>query len=288
MSSECELKSRRLFDPNGAFWRVSRESVLLLGGGAALLMQLAHPKIAAAVADHSDFREHPIRRLYRTVKTMQELIYGDQDTSLAAIERVNHIHSGVHGVMREGTSFYSVGTHYNAANPELVLWVYATLIATTLKTYSIFVHRLAPEDERAFYLESRIIAELFGAQDALVPRDLTSFQDYFSDMLSGPVLEITPTARGLAEDIIHPPIRGFPATLGDVISVPALALLPAQLRERYGFKWDYKRKLAWSITRRTIRGTLPFLPKVARLNKSARKAEHHQTRVPRYHKQSLG
>ena len=140
------------------------------------------------------------------------------------------------------------------------------------------MRRLAPEDVRAFYLESRIIDELFGAQDALIPRDLTSFQDYFSDMLSGPVLEITPTARGLAEDIIHPPIVGFPATLGDVISVPALALLPGQLRERYGFKWDYKRKLAWSIARRSIRQTLPFLPKVVRLNKSARKAEQRQAR----------
>ena len=278
MSSECELKSRRLFDPNGIFWQVSGESVLLLGGGAALLMQLAHPKIAAAIADHSDFREHPIQRLYRTVNTMQELIYGDQDTSLAATERVNHIHAGVYGSMREGTSFYPVGTHYSAANPELVLWVYATLIATTLKTYSIFVRRLAPEEERAFYLESRIIAELFGAHDTLIPRDLTTFQDYFSDMLSGPVLEITPTARGLAEDIIHPPIRGFPATLGDVISVPALALLPGQLRRRYGFKWDYKRKLAWSIARRSIRRALPFLPKIARLNKSARKAQQRQTR----------
>lgn len=277
MSSECELKSRRLFDPNGIFWQVSRESVLLLGGGTALLMQLAHPKIAAAIADHSDFREHPIQRLYGTIKTMQALIYGDHDTSLAAIERVNHIHAGVYGSMREGTSFYSVGTNYSAANPELVLWVYATLIATTLKTYSIFVRRLALEEERAFYLESRIIAELFGADDTLIPQDLTSFHHYYSDMLSGPVLEITPTARALAKDIIHPPIRGFPATLGDVISVPTLALLPEQLRERYGFKWDYKRKLAWSIARRSIRRTLPFVPKVARLCQSARKAEQRLT-----------
>ncbi len=273
MSSECELKNRRLFDPNGTFWQVSRESVLLLGGGAALLAQLAHPKIAAAIADHSDFRERPINRLYRTVSTMQALIYGDRDTSLAAIERLNHIHSGVHGSMRESTSCFPVGTHYSAANPELVLWVYATLIAATLKTYSIFVDRLAPEDEQAFYLESRIIAKLFGAPETLVPRDLTSFQHYYSDMLSGPVLEITPTARGLAEAIIHPPIRGFPATLGEVINVPTLALLPEQLRERYGFKWDYKRRLAWSIACRSIRRTLRFVPDVARLSKSARKAE---------------
>lgn len=275
MSSECELKNLHLFDPNGTFWQVNREQVLLLGGGAALLMQVAHPKISAAIADHSDFREHPIQRLFRTVKTMRELIYGDN--SLAAIERVNHIHSGVHGNMSEATSFFSVGTPYSAANPELVLWVYATLVVTSLKAYSIFVRRLAPEDEQAFYLESRIIAKIFGAPDALIPSDLTSFQTYFSDMLDGPVLEITPTAQKLAEDIIHPPIRGFPATLGDLISIPTLALLPKQLRERYEFRWDSKRRLAWSIGRRSIRRILPFVPKLARLNKSARKAERRQS-----------
>jgi uncharacterized protein (DUF2236 family) len=208
---------------------------------------------------------------------MQELIYGDRDSSLAAIERVNQIHSGVHGNMCEGTSFFSVGTPYSAASPELVLWVYATLVVTSLKTYSTFVRRLAPEDEQAYYLESRIIAKIFGAHDALIPSDLTSFQAYFSDMLNGPVLEITPTALGLAKDIIHPPIRGFPATLGDMISLPTLALLPRQLRERYEFKWDSKRQLAWSIARRSIRRILPFVPELARLNKSARTAERRQS-----------
>ena len=114
MSSACEVKNHPLFDPKGTFWQVSSESVLLLGGGTALLMQLAHPKIAAAVADHSDFRQHPIQRLYRTIKTMQGLIFGDQALSLAATEHVRHIHTRVHGTMSEGTSLYPAGTQYSA------------------------------------------------------------------------------------------------------------------------------------------------------------------------------
>ena len=66
-----------LLDPDGAYWRVNRESFLLLGGGAALLLQLAHPLVAAGVADHSNFRTEPVRRLYRTIRTMQEIIYED-------------------------------------------------------------------------------------------------------------------------------------------------------------------------------------------------------------------
>lgn len=269
--------SRGLFNPTGIFWQVNRESVLLLGGGAALLMQVAHPKIAAAVADHSDFREHPVRRLYKTIKAMQSLFYADRETALATARRINQIHSDVTGTLREGTSLYPVGTRYCAADPELVLWVYATLIATILKTYSVFVRGLAPEEEQAFYQESRIIAKLFGADDDFVPRDFKSFRDYYADMLDGSVLEITPTARRVAADIIHPPITGFPDALGDLMSVPALALLPVQLRERYGFKWDRKRQLVWSVATPLIRRALPLVPNVARTNKNARKAEASST-----------
>jgi uncharacterized protein (DUF2236 family) len=50
-----------VFEENSITRRVNRENILLLGGGRALLMQLAHPKVAAGVDDHSDFRLHPIR-----------------------------------------------------------------------------------------------------------------------------------------------------------------------------------------------------------------------------------
>ena len=77
----------------------------------------------------------------------------------------------------------------------------------------------------------------------------------------------------MANDIIHPPITGVPDRLGDLVSVPALALLPATLRSRYGFKWDRKRQLAWRVARRLIREALPYTPQIARVSSRARRAE---------------
>src|SRR2546422_10878417 len=77
--------------------RVNRENILLLGGGRALLMQLAHPKVAAGVDEHSDFRTHPIQRLRRTIRMIMAIVFGDRDTALAAARAVNQPHGRVRG-----------------------------------------------------------------------------------------------------------------------------------------------------------------------------------------------
>ena len=262
-----------LFDRNGVFWRVNRESVLLAGGGTTLLLQVAHPLVAAGVADHSDFRERPVRRLYRTVRAMQTIICGDLGDALATAANINAIHRRVHGTLREPTRLYPVGTPYRADDPELVRWVYATLVATSIGTYNEFLPALSPAEEREFYEESKTIARLFGVPESLLPTTLEDFWRYWDEMLSGPVLEITPTARALALDILHPPITGFPWVLGDITGIAALALLPPILRERYGFKWDRKRRVLWGWAQRILRTTLPVLPDVARASRTARRAE---------------
>lgn len=267
------MATQGLFEREGVFWRVNRESVLLAGGGAALLLQVAHPLIAAGVAAHSDFRERPVRRLYRTVRAMQTLICADRETALATAKQINTIHQRVRGVLQEPTQLYPIGTPYRADDPELVMWVYATLVTTSLQTYDLFLPPLTQDEQCDFYEESKTIARLFGVPDARVPATLQEFESYWDDMLRGPVLEITPTSRALAEDILHPPITGFPNVLGDVISIAALALLPPILRERYGLKWDRKRSVLWDWAQRFVRGTLPMLPDVARTSRMARRAE---------------
>ena len=262
-----------LFDPDGVFWRVNRESVLLIGGGAALLMQVAHPKIAAGVAEHSDFRRRPLRRLYRTVRMMQDLIYGDRQTALRTARGINQVHKRINGRIDEGTSVFGAGETYSAEDPELVVWVYATLIETMRRTYAAVFEPLSPREEQSFYRESRLIARLFGASDDLIPNTLDDFESYFQTMLDGPVLELTPTSRAVANDIIHPPIRGMPGVLGKLVSIPALALLPETLRDRYDLKWDRKREVTWRLSRRVLRRSLPYVPNRTRVNTGARKAE---------------
>src|SRR5256886_16971445 len=86
-----------LYSDDSVTRRVNRENILLLGGGRALLMQLAHPKGAAAVDEHSDFRSQPVRRLRRTIRMTMAIVFGDRETALAAAHAVNHAHGRVAG-----------------------------------------------------------------------------------------------------------------------------------------------------------------------------------------------
>ena len=259
--------------PDGIYWRVNRESFLLLGGGAALLLQLAHPLVAAGVADHSGFREQPVRRLYRTIRTMQDIVYEDMNTALAAARQVQRVHAAVRGTLKEGTPRFPVGTPYRANDPALLLWVHGTLLATALTTYEQFLPPLNREEKNAFYRESRAVARVLGLSDADMPADYQAFHDYFQEMVKGDVLAMTPAIRELAENIIHPPISWFPRIAGDALSVATAALLPEPVRVLYGLRWGPRRQFAWRVLRRSLRETLPYLPGVLRASRHARRGE---------------
>src|SRR6516225_761242 len=79
--------AKGLLGPNSVTWRVNREAVLFLAAGRALLLQLAHPWIAQAIADHSQTMSDPIRRFYRTFSIMFSIIFGTVDQALAAARK---------------------------------------------------------------------------------------------------------------------------------------------------------------------------------------------------------
>src|SRR2546429_10004241 len=130
--------------PEGSITRrVSREHVLILGGGRALLMQLAHPMVAAGVDEHSDFRQRPMYRLRRTIRLTMAIVFGDRETALAAARAVNQTHGRVRG------------ERYRALDPDLLLWVHATLVDSALVTYDTFVRALSAGERDAFFPERK-------------------------------------------------------------------------------------------------------------------------------------
>src|SRR5919106_5867291 len=98
---------------------VNRERVLLVGGQRALILQLAHPLVAAGVADHSDFPARAMERLRRTLDLSLATIYGTPEEAAAATARIRAVHDRVTG--RAGDRSYA------ANDPPLLLWVNATL-----------------------------------------------------------------------------------------------------------------------------------------------------------------
>jgi uncharacterized protein (DUF2236 family) len=144
---------RGLFGPLSVSWRIDREVMVLAGGSGALLMQLAHPAVAAGVAEHTDFRADPFARLRRTLAATHAVVFGSTPRAERAIRRVNAIHAAVRGKVPE------TGEPYRALDPTLLLWVHATLVDTAIRVSDRFV---AKRRERGVEL-------LAGASQRLLP-----------------------------------------------------------------------------------------------------------------------
>src|SRR5438034_8644184 len=102
-----------LFSPSSVFWRVNRELASGLAGPRAVLMQIAHPLVAAGVAEHSRFRSHRFARLYRTSLAAAAITFGSRDVALRVVRLINQKHQKVHGVLRERAGSFPAGSPYD-------------------------------------------------------------------------------------------------------------------------------------------------------------------------------
>src|SRR5215207_10533073 len=78
-----------VFGPESLIWRVDREAAVFLGAGRALLLQLAHPWVAAGIAEHSTTLADPIGRFHRTFAIMFTLVFGSLDQACAVARRLH-------------------------------------------------------------------------------------------------------------------------------------------------------------------------------------------------------
>lgn len=258
-----------LFGPDSEAWRLDREAMLLLGAGPrALLLQLAHPAVAAGVAEHSDFRADPWRRLDGTLRSYLRIVFGSTAAARDEIRRLNRLHATIRG------------PGYAARDPELALWVHATLVDSTIAVNDAWAGPLGRDRAARFHDEMRPIGRAFGVPDALLPGDLAAFERYVADQLGpgGPV-HVAPIARDLADAVLHPPLpgplgalpvdpRGYGWTLW-----PAIGLLPGSVRDEYGLPWGPLQRAvsAWLVAGWRTWNTL--LPASVRAMPQARAAD---------------
>jgi uncharacterized protein (DUF2236 family) len=239
-----------LFGPGSIVWRVNGEAVTILGGGRALLMQLAEPRVASGVADHSRFEEDAFARLWRTLDAVLTAAFGDTRQAEAAAARVNRVHDAVIGE-RDGEP-------YRATDPELLLWVHATLVDTALVCYERFVGPLPPSDTERYLAEMARFAELFGVPADVLPADLPAFRAYVDRRVRE--LRVSAEARRLAEGILHPPVSPALAPSRALLRETTVGLLPEPLRAGFGLPFGPARERALDALAWTLRRTLPLLP----------------------------
>jgi len=230
-----------LTGPGSVTWRVCRERVVPLGGLSALLLQLAHPLVAAGVAEHSSVRADPTRRLMLTLEMLLVTTFGDGRQVGEMTGRIAHIHRVVHGSLPQDTGSWRRGTHYSATSPELCLWVYATIIETTLNSYSTFVRPLDMSERAELYRESETFGQLYGVGQDIRPADYADFLDYYATTLA----RLTPgdQARSIARMILRARLHGIPLPPWGYLL--AAGLLPAPLRAQYGLRWSAVQRALW-------------------------------------------
>jgi uncharacterized protein (DUF2236 family) len=247
---------------------VSREGALLLGGGRALILQVAHPQVAAGVAQHSNYRESPWRRLYRTIEVTTRIVFGDERESAEAAAALSRRHQRVVGRDDRGRG-------YRALDPELLMWVHATLIDSSLLIYHRYVRRLGEGEMALYYEQMKPVAEAYGIPREARPPDWVAFRDYWDEMLlSG--LRVTETARDVAASVLKPdlPLLARPPALPAVeaMRLVTVGTLPVSLREELGLSWGPLRERLLSSSELAIRKLLPRLPRAIRSFPAARRA----------------
>jgi uncharacterized protein (DUF2236 family) len=190
--------------------------------------------VAAGVVDHSDFRNDSFARLRGTLETMLEITFGDGDQAAAAAHRVAAVHAGVHGELRTPIGEVPSGTRYRATDPDLALWVHATLIFTALKGYAWFVGPISESERSRYYQEAKAQATLFGISRSDVPETFADFWAYVTDMLEGPLLTGRGPAFELATSIFEPvapaPLRAIARSMRGA----AAPFLSHRLRREFG------------------------------------------------------
>ena len=155
-----------LVGPDAVSWRVMSNPVsVFVGGVAAVVLQLAEPRIREAVWRHSDFRRDPIGRMRRTGLAAMVTTYGSRaDVELTTV-RVRRMHAGVSGTTPHGDT-------YRATDPELLRWVFATASWGFLRAYLAYARpdSLSAADRDRYYAEGTLIAPYYGLQEVPASR----------------------------------------------------------------------------------------------------------------------
>ncbi len=226
-------------------------------------MQLAHPAVARGVLEHSRFRRDPFERLRRTLEPTLTITFGDHRQAAGAADAVNEVHLGVRGRMSDGSD-------YEALDPELLLWVHATLVDSALVAYERFVARILPSGRERYYAEMGRQATALKVPAEMLPSTYEDFRAYVGATMAG--LEVGDDARSLRDDVLSPPVSPALAPVSAWLRALTVAMLPPALVDGFGLHQTAASRLTLETTGAALRGLLPMLPDTLRRWPHARAA----------------
>lgn len=254
--------------PGSVLWERGGDVRLLLVAGRSLLLQVAHPTVAAGVAQHSDYATDPWGRLRGTLDLyVAGVNFGWPDGSVAAAERLRRMHRRI-----EGVDFH--GRRYRALDPEAFAWVHTTLADGFLLMLERYCGAGAAELDRA-YEEMRLLGRLYEIPDELSPADRRGHQAKVRSVIAEQ-LEDNEVAQNVLEQISKPPPPGIlrmagplwrlgTAGPGRVLRLATAGGIPEPLRSRLGLSWTEAEQRELELYANAVRRAAPLLPDRLRL-----------------------
>ncbi|WP_022892075.1 oxygenase MpaB family protein [Agromyces subbeticus] len=265
----------REHDERRAFHRHAAEGVLLLGGGAAILLQLADPRVARGVARHSAFRERPLDRLVGTLDYVYAIGFGDEAVAAEAVRTVNRRHAPVRG----GAD--STAPAYSAFDADAQRWVASTLLAVALELHERLWGPLPMTTADAIVMGYAPLGGRLQATGDGWPSTRAEFDAWWIDRLAG--LTVGDDARAVARSLLTE-TSALPfgaAALLPLVRLVTAALLPAPIRAAYGFHWTPRVERVVNGWFRAIAAVWPLLPRAIRhapMRASLRRVEARRSR----------
>lgn len=215
-----------LFGPDSAAWQVHGDfTAMLIGGVAALMLQMLHPLALAGVWDHSDFQADMLGRLRRTAQFIAGTTFGARHDAERLIARVRQIHLGVRGQASDGRP-------YAASDPDLLTWVHCAEVSCFLRAYVRYCNpAFSAADQDRYYDEIATVALALGAHD--VPRSCATMDAYLLSMQAS--LHCDDRTRKTLHLVLQAPAPHALALPWTRLMMHAgVDLLPAHAKQRLG------------------------------------------------------
>jgi uncharacterized protein (DUF2236 family) len=232
----------------------------LILAGRALILQVAHPTVAAGVREHSSYRTDPWGRLERTLDSLYTVIYSPDAAAEGA--RLRAMHRRIRGVGPDGR-------RYHALEPEAYAWVHATIVETIVAAQAWGGRPLRGERLDRYYAEMREVGGLLGLRDRDLPDRWDGFLDWYDEMVHTR-LEDSDVVHDVLRTLSRParPPVPVPAAvwglarrpLGHLFRLGTVGLMPPVLRERFGWRWSAADDLEMRSLGAALRAADPLLP----------------------------
>lgn len=213
------------FGPGSMAWRVHANPIALaVGGVAAVILELAEPRVRTGVWEHSIFKTDPLARMQRTGEATLITTYGPTKAAEARIAMVTRMHERVSGATPEGQPF-------TALEPELMTWVHLTAGWGFLNAYDRYVEKLAGDEKDRYVAEGARLGQAFGAPEP--PKSVAEVEAWFDRMrphlrphpIIGEFLNIVSTTS---------PLGAAGRALQPLVVQAAIDLLPPDIRAALG------------------------------------------------------